>query len=245
MKKLFKKIIPISVLRWRQNILLQKELVEHDKIFHSKSPKEIFSKIYEKKMWGGEGFDYFSGHGSHLQAHIGPYKRSVSEFLAQFPIPMNVVDLGCGDFHVGSQIRSNAGSYIACDVVDKLILRNKTTYANLDVDFRVLDIVKDDLPQGDVVIIRQVLQHLSNSAIMRVVEKLKIFSYVIITEFVPTGNFVPNLDQQTGAFSRLARGVQSGIVLTSEPFNLSVKKETIICETPESGGFLRVIVYEL
>jgi SAM-dependent methyltransferase len=242
---LIKKITPISVLRWRQNILLQKELVRHDKIFHGKSSKEIFSKIYARKMWGGEGFDYYSGHGSHLQAHIGPYIKSVSEFLAQFPIPKNVVDLGCGDFHVASQIRSNAGSYIACDVVDDLILRNKTTYANLDVDFRVLDIIEDDLPQGDVVIIRQVLQHLSNSEIMKVVGKLKNFRHIVITEFVPTGNFVPNLDQQTGVFSRLARGVQSGIVLTSEPFSLSVKKEKIICETPESGGSLRVIVYEL
>jgi len=244
MKKLIKKIVPAGILKWRHDILLQKELASHDESFAGKSPKEIFSKIYAQKMWGGATSDYCSGHGSHLKAHVDPYVQSVSEFLGQLPKPTDVVDLGCGDFNVGRQIRCKATRYIACDVVPDLIERNKTVYADLDVDFRVVDITEDDLPQGDVVIIRQVLQHLSNAAIMKVVKKLRKFRYLVLTECVPSGDFVPNVDQLTGSYSRLARGVPSGVVLTSAPFSMSVKSEKLICETPEQHGSLKVIVYE-
>lgn len=193
---------------------------------------------------GGGGSEFCSGHGSHLQSHVDPYVLAVSEFLGQLPIPADVVDLGCGDFNVGRQIRHKTARYIACDVVPDLIARNKIAYADLDVDFRVVDITEDDLPQGDVVIIRQVLQHLSNAAIMSVVDKLINYRYLVLTEFVPSGKFIPNMDQPTGSFSRLARGVPSGVVLTSPPLNMRVKTEKLICETPEQQGSLKVFVYE-
>jgi hypothetical protein len=242
-KALLKKLIPASVLLWRSNRLLEKALLRHDTDFSEKSPKEIFSKIYAKKMWGG-GAEYCSGPGSHLQSHVDSYVESVSIFLNQFPNPVDVVDLGCGDFNVGKQIRDKAARYVACDVVPDLIARNIKLYAELDVDFRVVDITKDILPGGEVFIIRQVLQHLSNAAIMKVVSKLGQFRYLILTEFVPTGSFIPNVDQPTGSYSRLARGIRSGIVLTEPPFNLQVKSEKLICETPEQHGALKTIVYE-
>ena len=169
----------------------------------------------------------------------------MSEFLGRFNTPVDVVDLGCGDFNVGRQIRRKAARYVGCDVVPDLISRNREMYNDLDVDFRIVDISEDDLPGGDVVIIRQVLQHLSNDAIMRVVKKLGQFRYLVQTGFVPSGDFVPNVDQPTGAYSRLARGITSGIVLPAHPFNLQVEREELICETPEQQGFLKVIVYEL
>lgn len=245
LKTVMKKLLPASILEWRRNILLEKELRQHDEEFGKKTAKEIFSKIYAQKMWGGAAADYCSGHGSHLKDHVDPYVQSVSVFLGQFPIPVDVVDLGCGDFNVGRQIRGKAARYVACDVVPDLIARNSKVYADLDVDFHVVDISEDDLPQGDVVIIRQVLQHLSNAAIMKVVKKLGQFRYLVLTEFVPPGDFVPNVDQPTGSYSRLARGIPSGIVLTAHPFNLQIKSERLICETPEQQGSLKVIVYEL
>jgi len=244
MKTVIKKLIPTSILELRQRVLHQRELRRHDEGFGSKTPKEIFSAIYAQKMWGGDAADYCSGHGSHLKDHVDPYVQSVSAFLEKFSQPVDVVDLGCGDFNVGRQIRSKAARYVACDVVPDLIARNKTVYVDLDVDFCVVDITEDELPQGDVVIIRQVLQHLSNEAIMKVVKKLGKFRYLVLTEFVPIGDFVPNVNQLTGSYSRLARGVPSGVVLTAPPFNMQVKSERLICETPEQQGSLKVIVYE-
>lgn len=246
-KSILKPLIPARVLEARRRYLQQRELAAHDSIFHDKKPQKIFSEIYAKAMWGkANNSDAFcSGHGSHLPTHVAPYVAAVSDFLHTFDPPLNVVDLGCGDFNVGRQIRQHCSEYVACDIVPELIERNKATFGDLNVDFRVVDIIEDPLPTGDVVIIRQVLQHLSNEHIRQVVKKLHGYSYLILTEFIPEGEFTPNVDQPTGAFSRLARGIPSGIVLTRKPFSLRVKSERTICRTPEPDGSLIVIVYEL
>lgn len=244
MKDFIKKLIPLTVLEWRKAYILREELRRHDEEFALKKPVDVFSKIYKEKRWGG-GVDYFSGHGSHLQDHVDPYVKAVSEFLIQFPKPLNVVDLGCGDFNVGRQIREKAANYIACDIVPELIKRNRQKYSELNIDFRIIDITQEDLPKGDVVLIRQVLQHLSNADITRVIEKLHAYKFLILTEYVPHGEFIPNIDHITGSYSRLARGIPSGVVLTASPFNLRVKSEKLICKTLEQEGLLTAVVYEL
>ena len=75
------------------------------------------------------------------------------------------MSLGCGDFNVGAQLRDLCGAYIACDIVELLIAYNRERFAELGVDFRRLDIIDKPIPEGDVIILRQVLQHLSNSQI--------------------------------------------------------------------------------
>ena len=45
---------------------------------------------------------------------------------------------------MGSKIRYLFDSYIACDVVESLIDFNKQKYKDLDVDFRLLDLTKDE-----------------------------------------------------------------------------------------------------
>ena len=80
------------------------------------------------------------------------------------------------------QIRANCSNYVACDVVPDLIARNKQVFKELNVDFRVLDMSGEALPDGDIVFIRQVLQHLSNEHIGNVVNKIYQFKYLILTE---------------------------------------------------------------
>ena len=80
--------------------------------------------------------------------------------------------MGCGDFVVGSKIRSLCNQYIACDIVAPLIEYNKKKYQPLNVDFRTLNLISDNLPSADVVFIRQVLQHLSNIEIKNIIPKL-------------------------------------------------------------------------
>ena len=72
--------------------------------------------------------------------------------------------------------------------------------------------------------IRQVLQHLSNAQISRIVPKLSIYRLLVLTEYLPSsGDFVPNLDRPTGVGTRLGTETDSGIVLTEPPFNLPTK----------------------
>jgi hypothetical protein len=210
---------------------------------------EVFSAIYEEGKWSTERHgDFSSGTGSHNPCVVLPYVHAVGRFLESLPYRPSVVDLGCGDFNVGRQLRSYCGQYVACDVVPALIRRNRAKFAGMEVDFRCIDIIEDDLPEGDVVFLRQVLQHLSNAQILKVVRKLYHHKFLVLTEHVPPNPaFTPNRDKTTGGRIRLPQG--SGVVLTEPPFLLRVRSESVICTIDQSvaqyPGLIRTTLYEL
>ena len=204
--------------------------------YKGKDNRETFQKIYENRLWGNSSQQFYSGPGSHDVKVVDPFVKDVLAFLNSLPNSPIVIDLGCGDFNVGSKLFEACHLYIACDVVPELIEYNKVKFVNKSIDFRCVDIVKDELPKGEVVIIRQVLQHLSNADIALVLPKLTAFKYLIITEHIPVGNFVPNLDKPSGLGIRMHNGLKkdSGVVITEPPFNFkasSVQKlQTTICD---------------
>jgi len=208
-------------------------------------PAQVFAEVYANKVWGGDTRTaFYSGAGSHDPILVEAYVRAVTRFVATVPGRRDAVDLGCGDFNVGSRLRHLFDRYVACDVVPALIERNTKAYADVDVEFRCLDIVRDDLPDGNIVTIRQVLQHLGNDDVRSVVAKLEKYEYLVLTEHLPVSrDFPPNLDQATGAGTRLAQG--SGIVLTAAPFFLEHKGQKTLLDVHGYGGVIRTIVYKL
>ena len=122
-------------------------------------------------------------------------------------------------------------NYIASDIVEELIEHNKKKFKSLKVDFRVLDITKNELPKAEICFLRQVLQHLSNNSILRFIKLLKNkYKYILITEHFPsTPKLIPNIDKSDGPDIRIYQN--SAVVLTAPPFNLKVVKEKIICES--------------
>lgn len=247
--KLAKRIVkPIVPRIFHQLYALRK--TNQTKIkYQNMTTKEIFTCIYEQRGWEGRQNDsdvrYYSGSGSHDIDTISPYIHSVRKFLSKFTVPPDCVDLGCGDFNVGSKVRDLCGKFIACDIVDAVIEQNKCRYKSFNVDFRVLDFLENALPAGDCVFAREVLQHLSNKNINSFIEKAsKSYMYMIFTEHLPDkGSFVPNIDQPVGPGIRLFFG--SGVVLTKPPFNLKVLDEQVICEVKRQIGVIRTIVYQL
>mgnify|MGYP002479352461 CR=1 FL=1 len=107
-----------------------------------------------------------------MAKHVEPYIKATSDFLSSLGAKPDVVDLGCGDFNVGSRLRPFCEKYVACDVAAPVVEVNREKFADLDVGFRQLDIIESELPEGDAVLIRQVLQHLSNADIEKIVAKL-------------------------------------------------------------------------
>jgi hypothetical protein len=207
--------------------------------------KDAMTQIYDMKLWGGKEFDFYSGDGSHHPEIVNPYIEVVKTFLESFSSPLKVCDLGCGDFNIGSQFVEYSHTYIAVDIVDNLIKYNKEKFKKDNLEFQCLDITADTLPPGDCVILRQVLQHLSNAEVQKVLCKLANFKYVILTEHLPKGNFVPNKNIISGQGIRLKK--QSGLDVLAPPFNFHVQtvKDLFLLPLKENKGVIKTSLYTL
>lgn len=192
--------------------------------------KNAMEQIYALKLWGGADADFYSGLGSHHPEILDSYIKEVTSFLKSFDNPPVVCDLGCGDFNVGIELVRHSQKYIAVDIVEELIKRNKEKFKDDKLEFLCLDIAKDELPPGDCAILRNVLQHLSNAEIQQIISKLTGFKYVILTEHIPEGDFAPNADIISGQGIRLKK--QSGVEVLAPPFNLQVKEEKQLLSVP-------------
>ncbi|WP_204347037.1 class I SAM-dependent methyltransferase [Psychroserpens algicola] len=184
------------------------------------------TQIYEQYLWGGKAFDFYSGEGSHDPKIVVPYLEAITTFFKSHNNTLTVCDLGCGDFNIGKHLFKYTLKYDAVDIVERLIERNKITFKEDHLQFHCLDIAKDQLPVADCVIIRQVLQHLSNVEINSVVKKLSDYKYIIITEHIPNEDFIPNKDIISGQGIRLKH--KSGVDLLKAPFNLKVTEQSIL-----------------
>jgi SAM-dependent methyltransferase len=223
-KKFIKRNLPDPFLRF---IRLYK-----NREYNDLSTEQIFTKIYESGAWGKSGdlaSPFYSGSGSRRDVEVATYIQSISSFLRSFEAKPDVVDLGCGDFAVGRQIRSFCNRYVACDVVPSLIEFNKKRFEGLDVVFEVLDLAQGRLPKGDIVFVRQVLQHLSNDQISQFIARVPLtYKFLVVTEHLPLhSNFKHNADKLTGPGTRM--GSESGVVLTSPPFDLRPRMEKELC----------------
>jgi SAM-dependent methyltransferase len=142
------------------------------------------------------------------------------------------VDLGCGDFRVGRHLAGQFHRYIGVDIVAPLIARNQREYGSDSVSFVHANLIDDELPNGDICFVRQVLQHLSNAQILRALPKLAAYRHVIVTEHHPSGGKCVefNLDKPHGGDIRVACG--SGVFLDKPPFNLPAERYRLLFEVP-------------
>ena len=201
--------------------------------------KEAMKQVYQKKLWGENGSEFYSGEGSHHAKLVEPYFEVVSDFLKSFEKPISICDLGCGDFNVGKELVPLSKSYIGVDIVPELIDYNWNTFNFPNLEFKCLDIANEPLPSADCAILRQVLQHVSNAEVQLVLDKLYQYQYVLLTEHLPEGEFIPNKDIVSGQGIRLKK--HSGLDLLADPFNLEVeKKKTLL--TQSAIGYKGVIV---
>ncbi|RLJ64504.1 methyltransferase family protein [Lacinutrix venerupis] len=207
--------------------------------------KAAMDQIYKKQLWGSNGLSFYSGEGSHKQDIVNPYIKKLTTFFKSFKEPISVADLGCGDFNIGKQLIMFTKSYVAVDIVEELINYNKTHFKAKNLNFSCLDIAKDQLPLADCVILRQVLQHLSNKEVESIVNKLYAFKYVIITEHLPEGDFIPNKDIISGQGIRLKK--QSGVDVLAAPFLFKVKnvKHLFTVKLEKNKGVIKTVLYEV
>jgi SAM-dependent methyltransferase len=210
---------------------------------HPMANDRIFSDIYKNNVWGGKNGKLFSGGGSHDPDIIGPYIETVRSKIMDLGLNNSAfVDLGCGDFNVGSKIYDLAKQYIGVDVVSDVVEQNTRLFGNDRVEFRQLDIVNDSLPDGDVCFVRQVFQHLSNQQIAATLSKLMNYKYIFVTEHHPDPMVLSdkNIDKVSGSGIRLE--VNSGVFLDAPPFNVDPNRVQTLLEVNGKPGIIRTFL---
>jgi SAM-dependent methyltransferase len=215
LRSIAKRLTPKPILRMYRQIYGERLRQQYGSL----SVAEAFSQTYRTKLWGQiEGEEFCSGGGS-LEEFAIPYTSWVARFIADHKIK-TVVDLGCGDFRIGQRICSaSLVNYVGVDIVPDLIAYNNSRFESKRITFKCANIIEDELPSGDLCLIRQVLQHLSNKQISRILVNCAKFPHLLITEHVYNGpNMRPNLDIMHGPDNRLFR--RSGVVLDRPPFNM-------------------------
>ena len=215
------------------------------------SSERIFTAIYRQNQWGGAAGVICSGGGSADPLIVDQYLdmlRNHAQLAAYHETAF--IDLGCGDMQIGQHLIPLCRSYVGVDIVKFLITRHQAQLGSDSVRFVHLDIINDELPPGDVCFLRQVLQHLSNKQILKILPKLKQYKYVYITEHVPAVAAAgrPNLDKPHGKGIRLDRN--SGVDLTSAPFGLPANQVTVLLDvagnthgSDSDPGVIRTVLY--
>jgi SAM-dependent methyltransferase len=116
-----------------------------------------FNRIYAEGTWGkdvaGKGT---SGTGSTLEI-TREYRAYLEDFIKTHKIT-SVVDAGCGDWNWGG------ASYLGVDIASDVIATVRARHEKGNITFQVGDIT-DDLPAADLLISKDVLQHLSNTLV--------------------------------------------------------------------------------
>lgn len=208
-----------------------------DRWYSRMSAEEVFARTYANNKWGGKSGTLCSGLGSSNPGITEPYVKAIGQFLQDLPeTQRTVVDLGCGDFQIGQRLAGKCRSYVGVDIVPAVIDENRRRHFAANVRFEHANIVTDELPEGNICFVRQVLQHLSNSEIARVLPKLRRYRHVIVTEHYPAPpHFVaPNLDHAHGPYIRLEKG--SAVCLSEPPFSVPASAMRLLVEVPADGS---------
>lgn len=169
--------------------------------------KNSFTEIYKNKYWFNG-----SGSGSSPQNTI-LYRKFLQNYITENKIK-SVIDIGCGDWQFSKLIDWQGIEYLGLDVVDSVIENNKENYQTNTIKFECVDIQNFKLPQADLIIIKDVLQHWPNKKIKTFLPKLATYKHILITNTCDGKNI--NQDISEGEMRPLA--------LDQKPFNIKMEK---------------------
>jgi hypothetical protein len=138
----------------------------------------IFSKIYREGVWGNGSKDSpFSGSGSNPDIAL-PYVNFVQKIIDEYKIA-TVLDVGHGDWAMWRDYKFENTIYTGIDVAKGLSVENTKSFGNKNRKFFEKSAL-GLLPDADLLLCKDVLQHLSLRDIDIILEKLSKFQYVII-----------------------------------------------------------------
>jgi SAM-dependent methyltransferase len=199
-RRLLLLLIGGTVLVTALAVVLYPELVRGAFTPEAHARREVFESVYARQEWGtnarGEGT---SGSGSTL-GFTRLYRVFLQDFLAAHDI-RSVVDAGCGDWEFSQAIDWTRIDYLGVDIVPSVIEANRQRFGKANVRFAVADIVRDELPPADLLLVKDVLQHLSDADISRFLAQLPRYRHVLIVNDVqPDSLTALPVDIRTGGY---------------------------------------------
>lgn len=156
--------------------------------------RERFAAIYDRNDWGSSGVGAWPlnnlEYSAFLQSFI--HRNAVS----------TVVDFGCGDWCFSRFIDWTGLRYTGVDVVPELVEHNRETFGRDNIGFEVFQSI-DALPTADLLVCKDVLQHLPNFLVQQYLDELKSkFKYMLVTnDDAPLGYL--NMDIEPGGWRTL------------------------------------------
>ena len=145
-------------------------LIAEELVNHAHLNKRLFTLAYERNSWGSP--ESRSGEGSTLKRTTA-IRRELSPLLEQYKIK-SVLDAPCGDFNWMKEVDlSCLDYYIGVDIVEALIKTNMERYGSSKRHFFVLDIVNQPLPQVDLIVCRDCMQHLIEQDVKKLIANIK------------------------------------------------------------------------
>ncbi|WP_099864626.1 class I SAM-dependent methyltransferase [Pararhizobium haloflavum] len=174
----------------------------------TKTMRDRFEEIYRTAEWEGGG----SGEGSH-PVHTFGYRRFLGRFLRENAI-RSVVDLGCGDWQFSRRIDWRGIDYQGFDVVPMVVEANQRRYGSDTIRFELAPDF-ENLPQADLIIAKDVLQHWSNASILDFLPVLQRYRHALITNCVTPDGLSQNSDIADGDFRP--------VDLRLEPFSMAAE----------------------
>ena len=101
----------------------------------------------------------------------------------------SVVDYGCGDWAFSRKIDWQGATYTGLEIVSDLVTRNQRLYGRAGVRFAVTPESPEALPAGDLLVAKDVLQHLPNHDIHRFLTEVVVrYRYALITNDIGVPN---------------------------------------------------------
>lgn len=185
--------------------------------------KDVFEKIYSSNSWK-DSYGTSSGPGSAIECSY-EYIIFLQNYVKQNRI-ISILDLGCGDFNLMRHFNFENVEYLGLDIVTNVIDYNKKYYSKNNVKFNESNIITFSTSNVyDLVILKEVLQHLSNDNIIKLLNNITYAKKILIVNDIAE----ENVDCINGGYRP--------INLNKHPFNL--KCNTIF--EYNSCGFIKNI----
>ena len=179
--------------------------------------KDVFTDLYKNNGWSGK--ESVSGPGSDYEQtkFLIPELNIMLKFLNI----KSMLDVPCGDFNWMKKVDLNKISYHGGDIVEPLIKSNIKKYESNNIKFSVIDLVNDDLPTVDLIMVRDCLVHLPTNDVIKALINIKNSN----SKYFLTTNFLWNHQE---ANQEIKVGEWRRINLQKEPYNFDYPQRIVI-----------------